>query len=121
MNYVAHQTTEAKPAMSGESIVRKLRKASPGVRALVAAKLAEGKIIPGLKRAQAAKLAYSSVHSIAIVKRATPDEREALKHGKVSLRAVREAHTKHREMSDADIIDFINRVDPTAFSRCSIA
>ena len=112
MSSISHQTPEAKPLLRGKVLARNLRKASPAMRAILVTPLTNGAAIGGLPKAQAARLGRVSAKSIAIVAGASAEQLEALWSGQLSLNAVRKANAKPREMTDADIEDFIDRVDP---------
>ena len=113
MHYVPKAALEGKSVPSDRAIARRMRKDPPGFRALFAMYLTKGVPgLPGLTHAQAAKVAYSSVSSLAIAKRATHEERKGLKSGALSLRQVRKAHTTHRPMTDIEILDFIEHAGP---------
>jgi hypothetical protein len=91
MNFIHHQSIEAKPPMNGKALARASRKASPAKRAIMAAPLTNGATIGGLTKAQAARLAGVSVKSVAIVGGASEDQIKDLWRGRVSLNAVRKA------------------------------
>ena len=113
MNSVSHRDFEAKVAVSGKALARKLRNATPGARAIAALPLLSGTALVGATWAQAARVANVSVHSLAIAASASTTEREGLRSGTLTLKAVRRAHVQPcKPIDDNEIVDFINRVDP---------
>lgn len=112
MNYISYQTPEAKLLLSGKVLARNLRKTSPAMRAILVAPLTNGTAIGVLTKAQAARLGRVSAKTMAIVAGASADQLEALWSDRLSLNAVRKANAKPRGLTDSEVDDFINRVDP---------
>jgi hypothetical protein len=112
--YVLHpQISEAKSvplSCTGKAIAARLARHHQDVRALLALDLING--AKRLSRRQAAKAVGVRRHRITAAALATADQVELLKSGRLRLRDVRAAHAKRVEMSDAEIIAFIDRVDP---------
>jgi hypothetical protein len=100
----------AKPAMSGRALARDMRDAPPGARATAVLPLCNGTALAGLTRAQAAAVGRVSVHSIATAASASPDERDLLLRGVITLRDVRRVHARSHALSGEDVEAFIARV-----------
>ena len=112
MNMHLHDTTPVTNEFLSGRFVAKHAHGRPLNERLVTVTMLLGNIQLGeLTHAQIAKLAGVSLDSVSIVANATPDERKALFNG-ASLRSVRKANAKPREMTDAEIEAFIDRVDP---------
>jgi hypothetical protein len=106
MNFVQHQT------MLGKDLAERLSQMHPYARAVLALEFTNGRTLARLTRAQAAKLTGESPYNLSIAAIATADEREGLMCGRLKLSDVRRAHAHHREMTDAEIIAYINRANP---------
>jgi hypothetical protein len=117
MNLLSLNPINDKPT-TGRALARKLRGASPALRAIHALSLTNGDAISGLTHSQAAKVADVGVEAISIVANATPVELEHLKRGWVSLRGVRRAHAvrlaQRRNRPSAADIENVIRADPDA-------
>ena len=114
MNFISNVNLTGNPPLRGRAVAQRLRYSSPADRALAALQFTNGIPIAGLTRAQAARVARSSVYNVWIASLAAPDEREALRRGRIKLRDVRAAHAKRKTPSEADIIAIINRIGPDA-------
>jgi hypothetical protein len=115
MHFVQHQTPEAKSvtvSRTGKAIAARYAQAHQDAKALFALNLVNGAPIPPMSRRKAAKTLGVSRYRIALAALATADERECVQLKRLRLRDVRRAHAKRVEMSDAEIVDFINRADP---------
>ena len=111
MNSVSHQVFEAKSLLRGKAIA--YGRKAPLHQRLRLAKLLLGDVPGGdLTYTQVALLAGVSARSVSTVDRATLEQSAGLFDGTLSLNAVRKANAKPCEMTDADIEDFIDRVDP---------
>jgi hypothetical protein len=116
MNYVSHSNLNIKSPLSGKALAKRVRKDPPAQRAVQAARIARGEApIVDLTTAQIALLTRLSAASVALAKNASTDELAALMLGETSLRKLRKANAKPREMTDADIKGLIDRVGPNRF------
>lgn len=97
---------------NGKGFARAMRGSTRSQRAALAAQLTNGTAIGAVTNLQAAALADVSSYSVSIARNATPAETEALLGRRICIRDVRKAHAKPRELSDADIVAFINRANP---------
>ena len=115
MNYVARQGCEAKSVAGSRTysaIAARLDRNEEDKRALLAVALVNGDPIPRLSEHAAAKATNVSRYRLRLAALATADDIELVRSGRLRLNDVRRTRSKSKAMSDAKIIDFINRVDP---------
>jgi hypothetical protein len=113
MNFVSHPNLDIKQEVVGKDLAKQVRKEPPAQRAVQAARIARGEAsIVALTTAQIGLLTHLSPASVALAKTASADDLAALMLGEMSLRQLRKANAKPREVTDQHIKDFINRVDP---------
>jgi hypothetical protein len=93
--------------MRGKDIARRVQKSPPGPRAALAVKLTNGVVISALTKTQAALMTDLSPSSVSIAANSTADELEALRRGKISLRALRAK--RRAKPNENDIEDIIVR------------
>jgi hypothetical protein len=109
---LSYSTATFNPPVLGRDLAERLRQMRPGGRAVLALSLTGVRGVERLTRAQSSRLTQVSPYNIALANLATLDEQLALMRGELKLSDVRKAHAHVREMSDAEIVDFINRADP---------
>jgi hypothetical protein len=107
-----YSTATFNPPMLGKDLAERLGQMSPDARAVLALSLTRTRGVERFTHAQASRLTEVPPYNIALASLATPDEREGLLQGRIKLSDVRKAHTHVREMTDDEIVGFINRADP---------
>jgi hypothetical protein len=109
---LSYSTATFNPPVLGKDLAERLRQMRPGGRAVLALSLTGVRGVTCLTRAQSSRLTEVPLYNIALANLATLDEQVALMRGELKLSDVRKAHAHAREMTDAEIVDFIERADP---------
>ena len=109
---LSYSTATFNPPVLGRDLAESLRQMRPGGRAVLALSLTGVRGVARLTREQSSRLTEVPLYNIALANLATLDEQLALMRGELKLSDVRKAHAHVREMTDAEIVDFINRADP---------
>jgi hypothetical protein len=112
MNFLSHPIQNNNAPLSGKYVAERLGQMRSGARAILALSLTRDAPIARLSRKQAARLTGVSRYSIALAAIATPAEGEALHHGTLSLKDVRKAHARPRNVTDDEISTFIDCAGP---------
>jgi hypothetical protein len=107
-NHQMHALPERSAPHNGTLTGRQLRRAKPAARVVIATELCNGGlIVTGLSCRQAARLTSADRGAISVANHATPDEREALERGKITIAALR------KPPSERAIANYVKRIGLT--------
>jgi hypothetical protein len=112
MNIHLHDTAPVTNAFLSGRYIAKMRKRPLGERLIIAEMMTGDSHTNKLNYTQAAALINVDARALATFANATSEQRHALFDGLTSLRQLRKANAKSRARTDADIIAFVNAVDP---------